>query len=183
MAIISPAQRMWGRFEHSLDDKGRVIVPQKFREKLGEEFVLTVGPDNHIRAYPMPVWEAMEEQLVSADVHDELNPDLVFLQRMFGNCEFVSYDQQFRMSIPRHLRAWADLQESEPAIIVGNGTRLEIWNRTKWDVTAKGFTSDRAASAARGHKSGVMSTSKPDTVLEGSEAESVIVEIQGNPIP
>ncbi len=183
MAIISPAQRMWGRFEHSLDDKGRVIVPQKFREKLGDEFVLTIGPDNHIRAYPMPVWEAMEEQLISTDVHDELNPDLVFLQRMFGNCEFVGYDQQFRMSIPRHLRAWADLQESEPAIIVGNGTRLEIWSRTNWDATSKGFTSIRAAAAALSHKNGTASAIKLDTIVTAPEAENVVVEIRGDNVP
>lgn len=181
MAIISPAQRMWGRFEHSLDDKGRVIVPQKFREKLGDEFVLTTGPDNHIRAYPMPVWESMEEQLVSTDVHDELNPDLALLQRMFGNCEFVSYDQQFRMSIPRHLRAWADLQESEPAIIVGNGTRLEIWSRTNWDATSKGFTSIKTAAAALGHKNGIASVAKSDTTA--TEAESVAVEIRRGNVP
>src|SRR3978361_262471 len=69
MSISSPSLRMWGRYEHSLDDKGRVIVPQKFREKLGEEFVLTVGPGRHIRVYPMPIWEVMEEQLVSENVH------------------------------------------------------------------------------------------------------------------
>src|SRR5215472_14343500 len=103
MAIQSPAPRMWGRFEHSLDDKGRVIVPQKFRDKLGEEFVLAIGPGHHIRIYPMQVWETMEEQLVSTDIRDELNPELVFLQRMFGNCEYASYDQQNRLSIPRHL--------------------------------------------------------------------------------
>ena len=78
MAISSRENRMWGRFEHSLDDKGRVIVPQKFREKLGEEFVLTIGPSRHIRAYPMPIWDAMEEQLASADLDDELNEDSDF---------------------------------------------------------------------------------------------------------
>src|SRR5690349_746787 len=78
MAISPPSLRMWGRFEHSLDDKGRVIVPQKFRDKLGEEFVLTIGPDHHIRAYPMPIWDAMDEQLASVDVLDELNKDVIF---------------------------------------------------------------------------------------------------------
>lgn len=152
MAISSPNLRMWGRFEHSLDEKGRVIVPQKFREKLGEEFVLTIGPERHIRAYPMPVWEAMEEQLVSIDVHDELNPDLIFLQRMFGNCEFVGSDPQNRLNIPRHLREWANLREGEAAIIIGSGTRLEFWSRATWETYSKGFTEQRAAEAAQGRK-------------------------------
>ena len=143
---------MWGRFEHSLDEKGRVIVPQKFREKLGEEFVLTIGPEKHIRAYPMSVWEAMEEQLVSTDVHDELNPDLIFLQRMFGNCEFVGPDPQNRLNIPRHMRRWANLVEGETAIIIGNGTRLEFWSSANWDAYSNNFTEQRAAEAAFSRK-------------------------------
>jgi MraZ protein len=152
MAISSQSSRMWGRFEHSLDDKGRVIVPQKFRDKLGDEFVLTMGPGHHIRAYPMPVWEALEEQLVSTGVDDELNPNLVFLQRMFGSCEFVSPDQQNRLSIPRHLREWAILREAETAVIIGNGLRLEIWSRAQWDLSSD-FSEERATAATRGRKS------------------------------
>lgn len=148
MAISSRENRMWGRFEHSLDDKGRVIVPLKFREKLGEEFVLTIGPSNHIRAYPMPTWDALEEQIASADLDGELNEEANFLQRMYGNCEFVSPDQQNRLSIPRHLRDWADLRESETAIIVGSGTRLEFWSRANWEAYSKGFTSTNAARAS-----------------------------------
>ena len=164
---------MWGRFEHSLDDKGRVIVPQKFREKLGEEFVLTIGPGNHIRAYPMPTWEAMEEQLISDDVHDELNPDLIFLQRMFGSCEFVSSDQQNRVSIPRHLRDWAKLRESDAAVIIGNGTRLEIWNRAGWEAYSADFTTENAANAARNRKAtapihiAAVETAAPSITVEG----------------
>ncbi len=167
MAISSPSLRMWGRFEHSLDDKGRVIVPQKFRDKLGEEFVLTLGPGHHIRVYPMPIWEAMEEQLVSVDVHDEFNPDLVFLQRMFGNCEFASSDQQNRLSIPRHLRDWANLRESDAAVIIGNGTRLEIWNRPGWDAYSNDFTPENAAIAARSRR-----ISDPATTVTGERANS-----------
>jgi MraZ protein len=153
MAISSRENRMWGRFEHSLDDKGRVIVPQKFREKLGEEFVLTIGPSRHIRAYPMQIWDALEEQLASSDLDDELNEDSIFLQRMFGNCEFVSADQQNRLSIPRHLRDWANLRESEAAIILGSGTRLELWSRANWDTYSTEFTAANAAQAV--HRRGL----------------------------
>lgn len=169
MAISSPSLRMWGRFEHSLDDKGRVIVPQKFRDKLGDEFVLTIGPGRHIRVYPMPIWEAMEEQLVSADVHDELDPNLIFLQRMFGNCEFVGSDVQNRLSIPRHLRDWAGLRESEPAIIVGNGTRLEIWSRANWDSYSNEFTEVNAANAAKGRRLGNATTVPGEASTEATE--------------
>ena len=157
MAISSRENRMWGRFEHSLDDKGRVIVPQKFRDKLGDEFVLTIGPSRHIRAYPMSVWDALEEQFASANLDDELNEDSIFLQRMFGNCEFVSPDQQNRLSIPRHLREWAQLRESEGAVILGSGTRLELWSRANWDTYSTEFTSENAALAASRRKIGAQS--------------------------
>ncbi|HLK60082.1 MAG TPA: division/cell wall cluster transcriptional repressor MraZ [Chthonomonadaceae bacterium] len=160
MAISSPSLRMWGRFEHSLDDKGRVIVPQKFRDKLGEEFVLTIGPDRHIRAYPMPIWDAMDEQLASVDVLDELNKDVIFLQRMFGNCEFVSPDTANRLSIPRHLREWANLRESEPAIIIGSGTRVEFWSRANWEAYSARFTEENAADAAERRKTGQNAANK-----------------------
>lgn len=166
MAISSQSSRMWGRFEHSLDDKGRIIVPQKFRDKLGEEFVLTMGPSHHVRAYPMPVWEALEEQLVSNGVDDELNPNLVFLQRMFGSCEFVSPDQQNRLSIPRHLREWALLREAETAVIIGNGLRLEIWSRAQWDLSSD-FSEARATDAARGRRSA------PEQPMGASTQEAV----------
>ena len=178
MAIQSPAPRMWGRFEHSLDDKGRVIVPQKFRDKLGEEFVLTIGAGNHIRIYPMPIWENMEEQLVSTDIRDELNPDLVFLQRMFGNCEYASSDQQNRLSIPRHLREWADLRENETAIILGSGTRLEIWSRANWEKYSKDFTEDRAA-RARDFRN--LQEAEPDA--SAVESDRAVVETRGDSVP
>ena len=147
MPTNSPNYRMWGHFEHSLDDKGRVIVPQKFRDKLGEEFVLTIGPGKHVRLYPMPVWDEMETILTGTDPRDELNKELSFLQRMFGNCEFASSDQQNRLSIPRYLRDWAGLEEGSPAIIVGSGNRLEFWSRDNWKAYSDGFTEDNADNA------------------------------------
>lgn len=135
----TPRLRMWGRFEHSLDDKGRVILPQKFREPLGTEFVLTVGPGHHIRVYALSVWEEMENALYSADPRDELNQDLTYLQRMLGNCDFASLDAQFRLSIPRYLRDWASVEESSSAVIIGSGNRLEIWNKETWRKTLDDF--------------------------------------------
>jgi len=125
-------------------------VPQRFREKLGSEFVLTVGfgQGKHIRVYPMSVWSQFEEQLVSADVHDEYNTDLVCLQRTFGNAEFASYDQQNRLSIPRFLREFAGLQESGSAVIVGTGPRLEIWSREVYDRLFANLTEQGVLAAA-----------------------------------
>ena len=141
---------MWGRFEHSLDDKGRMIVPQKFREPLGAKFILTVGPGRHIRAYPVSVWEAMEEEIYSEDPKDELKAELSYLQRMFGNSEEVSIDTQFRLTISRFLREWAGIQEGEPAIVIGSGNRLEIWSRTQWSKELDVFSAQNADAAIFG---------------------------------
>ncbi len=140
---------MWGRFEHSMDDKARVIVPIRFREKLGEEFILTTGPGQQIRAYPIAAWEEYEEQLESRSVNDELNNDLIYLQRMFGSCEFVKPDREFRLTIARHLREWAGLREGETVIFIGNGSRVELWSRQNWETYMKDFTPERVGAARR----------------------------------
>jgi MraZ protein len=143
---------MWGRSEHSLDEKGRVIIPVRFRDKLGEEFVLTTGPGNHIRVYPMPIWEAIEEQLASKNIFDEVNSDVLRLQRVFGNCEFASLDRDNRLTIPRHLRTWANFGQvdNETVIILGRGTCLELWSNTGWANYSKELTEDMAnASGSR----------------------------------
>lgn len=167
MPIGKDQPRMWGRFEHSLDEKGRVIVPLKFRETLGEEFAISTGSDNHIRIYPMAVWKHLEEPLLSTDFYDEQDPELVFLQRMFGNSEIVSYDQQHRLQIPLYMREWAKLREKDPCIVVGNGSRVEIWNRTLWEQYSANFTAKKAADASLVRKA---STRPPAaTVVAGGD--------------
>ncbi len=153
MATEFAPLRMWGRFEHSLDDKFRVIVPQKFREKLGEEFVLTIGAGHHVRVYPLVVWEKLEAILTSGDARDELNKNLGFLQRMFGSCEFTGSDSQNRLTIPKHLREWAGLDEGNPAIIVGGGDRLELWSRDAWKIYSEKFDEDNVAVAINSRQS------------------------------
>lgn len=155
MVNATPFPRLWGRFEHSLDDKGRVIVPLRVREPLGAEFVLTMGPEHHIRVYPMAVWEALGIELTTGGLEMELNPDRVRLQRMFGNCEYTSTDPQNRLSIPRHLRDWAKLEDGDYAVIIGNGTRLEIWNRTRWrEYAEKSFVSEQEIGAVAARLAG-----------------------------
>lgn len=169
MAIGKDQPRMWGRFEHGLDEKGRVIVPLKFREILGAEFAISTGPDNHIRIYPMAVWNRLEEPLLSEDFYDEQNPDLIFLQRMFGNSEIVGYDQQNRLQIPLYMREWAKLREKDPCIVVGNGNRVEIWNRTHWEDYSAKFTQDNVASASKARKA----SSQPSEVMLGAVGVAV----------
>lgn len=165
---------MWGRFEHSLDDKGRVIVPAKFREKLGAECVITTGPNHHIRIYPQEVWNDLEDILLGNDAYGEMNSDLAFLQRMFGNSETVGIDQSFRLTLPRYLREWAEVVEGEFAVIVGNNNRLEIWNRKNWKNICESFTESRVDETMLRRKSNVppTSASNPPSRNEGDTTQA-----------
>ena len=142
--------RMRGRSEHSLDDKGRVIIPQRFRETLGPEFMLVTGPGPCLRIYPMEVFERMEDELASLDVLDEANEDKQLLQRLFYDGDIGTLDQQFRLTIPRPLRNWAELGrlDNETVIIIGMGEKLELWSHGAWDAYKRGVDTKSTTLAA-----------------------------------
>jgi len=136
--------RFWGEFEHAVDDKGRVIIPQDFRGPLGEEFVVTRGPDKAIFVLPLPVWERFEQGLQTPVLQRESG----FLQRMLGGRTLVKLDPQYRLGIPKHLRDWANITQSQAAVIIGQGSKLEIWSKTVWDEFSANFTSENMYKAA-----------------------------------
>jgi MraZ protein len=148
MSIDSPTDRMWGRFDHGMDDKNRVVLPQRFREKLGDEFVLTQGPSHSIRAYPMRVWSQLEEIVASRDALDEFDSSTQFLQRMLGNCEFVTLDAQFRVTIPRGLKEWAELTDEAPTTFIGSGSRVEIWKKPRYQELSESCTFEAVSAAS-----------------------------------
>ena len=102
---IPTTKRLWGHFEYSFDDKGRLLVPQKFRDIRGDKFVLTMGPDHHIRAFSLGSWNTIEERLCQYDMFDELTEDVLMIQRLYGSSAEVESDSQGRC------RAW--LQKPE----------------------------------------------------------------------
>ena len=136
--------RFWGEFEHAVDDKGRVIIPQDFRGPLGEEFVVTRGSDKAILVLPTPVWDRIEQSLQSSVMQRET----AFLQRQFGSRTFVRLDPQYRLGIPKHLRDHAGINQSQSAVIIGQGSKLEIWSKTVWDDFCNNFTSENLFKAA-----------------------------------
>ena len=134
----------WGEYEHAVDDKGRVVMPQEFRVPLGEEFVLTRGPDKAILVLPIPVWQQVEQTIQGAVLQRQTG----FLQRMLGGRTFVRLDPQARLGIPKHLRDWAGISQSQSAVIVGQGPKLEIWSKSVWDEFAGRFTYENLYDAA-----------------------------------
>ena len=104
------------------------------------------GPGHHIRVYPMSTWVAIEEQLASKSFLDEVDADVLRLQRAFANSEFVSLDKENRLTIPRHLRFWAQFGQvdNETVIILGRGSCLELWTSTNWANYSKDLTEELA---------------------------------------
>jgi MraZ protein len=136
--------KFWGEFEHAVDDKGRVIFPQDFRAPLGDEFMVCRGPDKAILVYPKPIWDSIEKEIESPVLHRETS----FLQRMYGSRTLVRLDPQYRLGIPKHLREHAGITQSQSAVIVGQGAKLEIWSKSGWDEFCANFTSDNLYKAA-----------------------------------
>lgn len=137
--IAAIPNAMWGEIERHEDEKGRVIVPDEFREALGSTFVVTRGPDRCIYVFPIQVWQGIEEQVRE----QVLDRDVGFIQRMFGGRCMVKVDAQARMALPRHLREWAQIDRDHAVVIVGLGQKLEIWSKPNWDAYNAEFTSAR----------------------------------------
>lgn len=118
-----------GEFQHSLDEKGRVIIPSRLREGLGEQFVVTKGLDACLFVYPLAEWESLENKLralpfTSSDVRS-------FVRLLFAGATVCELDKQGRILLPPNLRAHARLDRD--AIILGVASRVEIWDKQAWE--------------------------------------------------
>ena len=128
-----------GEYEHSLDAKGRLIMPAKLREDLGEKFIITKGLDGCLFGFSQTEWTNFEEKLKTLPLTNKNARDFVrFFLSGATECEI---DKQGRFLIASNLREYAGM-EKEIAII-GVGTRIEIWKKEKW----KKYNSDENISA------------------------------------
>ena len=128
-----------GEYEHSLDAKGRLIMPAKIREDIGEKFIVTKGLDGCLFGFSQNEWTNFEEKLKTLPLTNKNARDFVrFFLSGATECEI---DKQGRFLITSNLREYATLEKD--AIIIGVGTRIEIWNREKW----KSYNSDENISA------------------------------------
>ncbi len=115
-----------GRFNHSVDAKGRVILPAKFREKLGDEFVMTVGLDGCLFVYPNEQWEVFAEQLSNLPGTAEGRE---FQRYFYENAVSCEIDKQGRVLIPAALRAAAGL--TKDIVFIDMNKRIEIWSKDR----------------------------------------------------
>ncbi len=128
-----------GEYEHSLDAKGRLIMPVKIREDIGEKFIVTKGLDGCLFGFSQNEWSNFQEKLKTLPLTNKNARDFVrFFLSGAIECEI---DKQGRFLIASNLREYAQMEKE--AVIIGVGTRIEIWNRDKW----KAYNSDENISA------------------------------------
>lgn len=117
-----------GEYQHNIDAKGRLIVPAKFRDELGEKFIVTRGMDGCLFGYPQSEWTLLEGKLKELPLaKKETRAFVRFFYSAATECEI---DKQGRINIPTTLRNHADLEKE--CSIIGVSNRIEIWNKEKW---------------------------------------------------
>lgn len=118
-----------GEYSHSLDAKGRLIIPTKFRDLLGDNFVVTKGFDGCLFVFAQNEWEKFEEKLQSLPMD---KPEARMLSRFFlAGATDAELDKQGRILIPSTLLDYAKIEKE--AIVAGVGNRAEIWSKTEWE--------------------------------------------------
>lgn len=118
-----------GEYNHSIDAKGRIIVPAKFRELLGDVFVVTQGLDGCLFVYPDEEWEKFVKELRELPGSKEARQ----LQRYFmAGAALVEVDKQGRILLPLKLREQAKLEKD--IVFVGVLSKIEIWSKERWDA-------------------------------------------------
>jgi MraZ protein len=116
----------------SIDAKGRMAMPARYRERLlegcGGRLVVTVDQDHCLLVYPLPEWEVIENKLIALP---SLNKQARLLQRLLiGHATELDMDAQGRILLPAMLREFAGLKKK--AVIIGQGKKLEIWDEDTW---------------------------------------------------
>ena len=115
-------------YNHTLDTKGRLIIPAKFREVLGEEFVISKGMDGCLFVYANDDWNAFEQKLTSLPL---INKEARQFARFFlAGAATVEVDKQGRILVPGNLRDFAGLEKD--VVLVGVASRIEIWSKEEW---------------------------------------------------
>ncbi len=117
-----------GEYQHSLDGKGRVIIPSRLREGMGDCFVITRGLDHCIFVYPSSEWVRLEQKLKKAPMTKR--DSRAFNRLIFSGAMEMEADKQGRVLIPQYLREYAEIEKD--VVFIGAGERVEIWSEPAW---------------------------------------------------
>jgi MraZ protein len=135
----------FGEFEHSIDDKGRVTIPAKFRGRLAAGLVVTKGIDPCLWLYPADAWGELAEEVNSLPITDPKARE--FRRQLFGGASDAVPDKQGRVLLPPYLREYANLDSQ--AVVVGLYDHCEIWNIEQWRERQAQSHSDPEGRAAQ----------------------------------
>jgi MraZ protein len=134
-----------GRYNHTVDDKGRLAVPARFRDELAGGVIVTRGFDGCLLVYPLATWAPLAEKVSSLSIAD---PDVRLLRRMlFANAVDIQLDKQGRILAPADLRTHAGIERE--AVVVGMNTFFEIWSPEGWAAQSEKVERDDGGFAER----------------------------------
>jgi MraZ protein len=117
-----------GEYQHNIDPKGRIIIPAKFRELLGDNFVITRGLDRCLFGYPIAEWKQVEEKLKALPLTKK--DARAFTRFFFSGASECELDKQGRINIPTPLVSYAQLEKE--CVVLGVSNRIEIWSKDLW---------------------------------------------------
>ncbi|MCR6095936.1 division/cell wall cluster transcriptional repressor MraZ [Salipaludibacillus agaradhaerens] len=118
-----------GEYHHNIDDKGRMIVPAKFRDELGSTFVVTRGMDKCLFVYPEKEWQQLEQKLKTLPFTKK--DARAFTRFFFSGATECELDKQGRVNIASTLRSFAMLEKE--CVVIGVSNRVEIWSKDVWE--------------------------------------------------
>lgn len=117
-----------GEYRHSIDDKGRLIIPSRVREDLGDQFIVTRGLEGCLFIYPKTEWDNIIQKYKQLpDTKDRR----YFMRIFLSGATVCELDKQGRVNIPSPLVEYAELEKD--CIIIGVDDRLEVWSKDRWD--------------------------------------------------
>lgn len=129
-----------GEYQHSVDEKGRIAMPVRFRAKMSDGAVVTKGLDNCLSVYTVQEWEKLAKRLASLPLTNSASR--AFARMMLAGATQVNIDRQGRITIPAYLREYAGIKNT--VVVAGLYSRVEIWDQENW----KGYKSDTESDAA-----------------------------------
>ena len=130
-----------GQYQHSIDAKGRLFIPAKFREELGETFYVTIGLDGCLSVYSDTKWEALIEKVEALPISKARS-----MRTLFANAAKCEPDAQGRILIPAKLREYAKLEKE--VVITGASSCVELWNPERWaPIESDGLDPENLAAA------------------------------------
>lgn len=118
-----------GEYQHTMDDKGRLTIPARFREGLGDNFVVTRGLDNCLFAYPRTEWQVLESRLKTLPLTK--GDARAFVRFLFSGATECELDRQGRVMVPQPLREHGQIEKD--VVVIGVSNRVEIWAKERWE--------------------------------------------------